>query len=173
MKRWYVIQIFAGYEEAIQADIQKRIEEAGMQDYFGQILIPSAKMKQFFDATDAMKDEQLFPGYMLVEMEVLPETIRLVTTVPRVTRFLGGKNPIALSQKEIDRIIAQMKGEVKLSVERHNFEVNKEVEITSGPFAGFMGVINSIDEENEKLSVMVSIFGRMTPVELGFDQVKH
>ncbi len=173
MKRWYVIQIFAGYEEAIKADLQKRIQETGMQDKFGQVLIPSAKMKQFFDAADAVKDEQLFPGYMLVEMEVLPETIRLVTTVPRVTRFLGGKNPIAISQREIDRIIAQMKGEVKLSVERHNFEVNKEVEISSGPFTGFMGVINSIDEENEKLSVMVSIFGRMTPVELGFDQVKH
>lgn len=173
MKRWYVIQIFAGYEEAIKADLQKRIQETGMQDKFGQVLIPSAKMKQFFDAADAIKDEQLFPGYMLVEMEVLPETIRLVTTVPRVTRFLGGKNPIAISQREIDRIIAQMKGEVKLSVERHNFEVNKEVEIATGPFTGFMGIINSIDEENEKLSVMVSIFGRMTPVELGFDQVKH
>lgn len=173
MKRWYVIQVFAGYEENIKTDLQKRIGEAGMQDLFGQVLIPSAKMKQFFDAADAMKDEQLFPGYMLVEMEVLPETIRLVTTVPRVTRFLGGKSPIALSQREIDRIIAQMKGEVKLSVDRHNFEVNKEVEIVSGPFAGFMGVINSIDEENEKISVMVSIFGRMTPVELGFDQVKH
>jgi len=173
MKRWYVIQIFAGYEEAIKADLQKRIQETGMQDKFGEVLIPSAKMKQFFDAADAIKDEQLFPGYMLVEMEALPETIRLVTTVPRVTRFLGGKNPIALSQREIDRIIAQMKGEVKLSVDRHNFEVNKEVEIASGPFTGFMGVINSIDEENEKLSVMVSIFGRMTPVELGFDQVKH
>ncbi len=173
MKRWYVIQIFAGYEEAIKQDLQKRIQEAGMQDYFGQVLIPSAKMKQFFDAAEAMKDEQLFPGYMLVEMEALPEVIRLVATVPRVTRFLGGKNPIALSQKEIDRILAQMKGEVKLSVDRHNFELNKEVEIAAGPFSGFMGVINNIDEENEKLSVMVSIFGRMTPVELGFDQVKH
>ena len=99
MKRWYVIQIFAGYEEAIKTDLQKRIEEAGMQDFFGQILIPSAKMKQFFDAADAVKDEQLFPGYMLVEMEAVPEAIRLVSMAPRVTRFLGGKNPIALSQK--------------------------------------------------------------------------
>ena len=73
MKRWYVIQIFAGYEEAIKADLQKRIQETGMQDKFGQVLIPSAKMKQFFDAADAMKDEQLFPGYMLVEMEVLKQ----------------------------------------------------------------------------------------------------
>lgn len=173
MKRWYVIQIFAGYEEAIKTDLQKRVEEAGLQDFFGQILIPSAKMKQFFDAADAVKDEQLFPGYMLVEMEAVPEAIRLVSMAPRVTRFLGGKNPIALSQREVDRILAQMRGEVKLSVERHNFELNKEVEIAAGPFAGFMGVVNAIDEENEKLSVMVSIFGRMTPVELGFDQVKH
>ena len=173
MKRWYVAQVFAGYEELIKTDLQKHIEQSDMQEYFGEIMIPSAKMKQFFDPTDAMKDEQLFPGYILIEMEARPESIRLVTSVPRVSKFLGGKEPVPLSTKEIDRIIAQMKGEVKISAERHNLEINKEVEIVSGPFTGFMGIVNDIDEENEKLSVMVSIFGRMTPVELSFDQVKH
>ena len=168
MKRWNVVQVYAGYENIVKADIQKRIEEEGLQDLFGDILIPSAKMKQFFDSSDAMKDQQLFPGYMLIEMESAPSAIRLVSSAPRVIRLLGG-----LSQKEIDRVLAQVRGEVVVSGEKHKFEMGKEVDISVGPFAGFVGIIESIDEESEKLTVMVSIFGRMTPVELGFDQVKQ
>lgn len=173
MKRWYVIQLYAGYEEIVRAELLRRIEESGLQDYFGQVLIPSAKMKQFFDAGDALQDQQLFPGYILVEMEARPETVRLVSSAPRVVRFLGGKEPMPLSKREIDRVLAQMKGEVIVSIEKHEFEIGREVEIKDGPFVGFVGIIDAIDEENEKLTVMVSIFGRMTPVELGFDQVKH
>lgn len=173
MKRWYVVQVYAGYEELIRADILRRIEEVGLLDLFGQVIVPSAKMKQFFASDDALQDQQLFPGYILIEMEAVPAALRLVTTTPRVSRFLGGKEPIPLSQKEIERIMAQMKGEVTVSREEHPFETGKEVEIAEGPFAGFMGIISEIDEENEKLKVMVSIFGRMTPVELGFDKVKH
>lgn len=173
MKRWYVVQLYAGYENIVKADLLKRIEEEGLQDFFGEVLIPSAKMKQFFDTADAMKDQQLFPGYMLIQMEAVPQAIRLVASTPRVLRFLGGKEPVPLSQKEIDRVLAQIRGEMVVAGERHEFEVGKEVDIKEGPFAGFVGIIDSIDEESEKLTVMVSIFGRMTPVELSFDQVKH
>jgi transcriptional antiterminator NusG len=86
MKRWYVIQVYAGYEEAVKADVMKRIEERGLQDYFGEILIPAAKLRQFFEAADA-QDQQLFPGYMLIEMEMAPETMRAITINPRVLRF--------------------------------------------------------------------------------------
>lgn len=171
MKRWYVIQTFAGYENIVKADIEKSIEEKGLQDYFGQILIPSIKVKQFFGVSDqdSMKDHQLFPGYILIEMEANPETIRLASSAARVSKLLNSP----LSKKEIERILAQMHGEIAMAGERHKFEINKEVEIKEGPFAGFMGVIDNIDEESEKLTVMVSIFGRMTPVELNFDQVKQ
>lgn len=173
MKRWYVVQLFAGYENIVKADLLKRIEEDHLQDQFGEILIPAAKMKQFFDTSDAMKDQQLFPGYMLIEMQATQESIRLVQQTPRIMRFLGGKEPIPLSQREIDRVLAQVRGEMVVAGEKHEFEVGKEVEITEGPFASFVGIIDSINNESEKLTVMVSIFGRMTPVELGFDQVKH
>ena len=173
MKKWYVVQVLAGYEQIIKADILKRIEEKGLQEKFGEILIPSAKTKQYFDASDDIKDQHLFPGYMLVEMEPIPETIRLVSTTPRVSRFLGGKDPVPLSEKEMSRILAQMRGEVVVSTEKHAFEVGREVEIKEGPFSGFVGIIDNIQEDSEKLTVMVSIFGRMTPVELSFDQVKH
>lgn len=173
MKRWYVVQLFAGYENIVKADLLKRIEEEHLQDQFGEILIPAAKMKQFFDTSDAMKDQQLFPGYMLIEMQANQETIRLVQQTPRIMRFLGGKEPVPLSQREIDRVLAQVRGEMVVAGEKHEFEIGKEVEITEGPFASFVGIIDSINNESEKLTVMVSIFGRMTPVELGFDQVKH
>jgi transcription termination/antitermination protein NusG len=173
MKRWYVIQVYAGYEEIVKADLSKRITDEGMEEAFGQILIPSTTLKHFFEPGES-KDEQLFPGYILIEMDVsVPGAIRLVTSTSRVLRFLGGKEPAPLSQKEIDRIISQIKGEVAVAKEKSEFVVSKEVDITEGPFAGFVGIIDKIDEENERLTVMVSIFGRMTPVELGFNQVKQ
>jgi len=164
--------VYAGQEELVRSELSRRVEEAGLEEQFGQILVPSAKMKQFFGAEDAMQDQQLFPGYVLVEMEATPQAIRLVTTTPRVLKFLGGRNPVPLSQDEIDRVLAQMRGEMPVQWQKHTFEIGNEVEITGGPFAGFVGVIDEIDEDNEKLRVMVSIFGRMTPVELGFDQAK-
>ncbi len=173
MKRWYVVQLYAGYEEAVKADVQRRMHDQGLEDSFGEILIPSAKMKQFFDIQEE-KDEQLFPGYMLIEMVANTQTMRLVLSNPRVVRFLGGMEPIPLSQKEIDRIISQMRGDVKVAVsEKADFVVGTEVEIKDGPFAGFVGIIDRVEKENERLVVMVSIFGRMTPVELGFNQVKQ
>lgn len=172
MKRWYVIQVYAGYEQTVQKDLEKGIKEKEYENYFGEILIPSAKLKEFFSATDT-KNEQLFPGYMLMEMEAEPEAIRLVQTNPRVIRFLGGDTPVPISKKEIDRILSQMRGEVVYSAEKSEYMVGGEVEIKEGPFSGFVGIIDNVDKDSERLTVMVSIFGRMTPVELGFNQVKQ
>lgn len=172
MKQWYVIQVYAGYEEVVKASLLKRAEELELQELFGEVLVPSAKVKQFFSADEVEEDQQLFPGYVLLEMEMVPEAFRLVSTLPRVIRFLGGADPMPLSRREIDRVMAQMRGEVKLAVEKCHFEVGKEIEIIGGAFAGFVGIIESIDEDAEKLTIMLSIFGRMTPVELSFDQVK-
>lgn len=172
MKRWYVAQVYAGYEEAVKNDLEKQIDKAGKRDLFGEILVPSAKMKSFFQEQDAA-DQQLFPGYVLIEMEDQPEALQLVGSSFRVLKFLGGKTPVPLSKKEIDRILLQMKGEVVVTKEKTEFTIGQEVEIQDGPFAGFVGIVEKIDEDSEKLTVMVSIFGRMTPVELGFNQVKR
>jgi len=171
MKRWYVIQIYAGYEDLVKADLERRIAEKGMQDLFGQVLIPSAKVKNYLSASE--EDQQLFPGYMLIEVELNPETMRLVTSSPRVLRFLGGQQPMPLSEQEIKRIVSQVKGEVALATKKTEFVVGREVQVTEGPFAGFVGIIDRIDLSSEKLSVLVSILGRLTPVELRFDQVKQ
>ncbi|MFI5332507.1 MAG: transcription termination/antitermination protein NusG [Candidatus Babeliales bacterium] len=174
MKRWYVLQVYAGYEESVKADLARRAKEEGFQENIGEVLVPSARLKHFFDAQEA-QDEQLFPGYVLIEMEVVPGVVRMVTSNPRVLRFLGGnKEPIPLTNKEIERILSQMRGEVAVSAEKKSeFTIGTEVEIKEGPFAGFVGIVEKIEDENERLTVMVSIFGRMTPVELSFNQIKH
>ncbi len=173
MKRWYVVQVYAGYDEAVKADIQKRIKESGFEEFFGEILIPTARLRKFFEAADA-QDQQLFPGYILVEMEMKPETLRAVTSSPRVLRFLGGLEPTPITQKEIDRILSQMKGEITVGKKDEEFiALGSEIEINEGPFTGFVGVVEKVDTDNEKLTIMVSIFGRMTPVELGFHQIKQ
>jgi transcriptional antiterminator NusG len=114
MKRWYVVQVYAGFEEQVKIDLEKHIAQDGLQESFGEILIPSAKVKRFLEVTD-VKDQQLFPGYVLIEMEASPATLRLVTSCPRVMRFLGGKEPAPISKKEIERILSQMRGEVAVS----------------------------------------------------------
>ncbi len=173
MKQWYVVQVYAGYEDAVKADVLKRIEERGLQEFFGEVLIPAAKLRHFFEEADS-KDQQLFPGYLIIEMEISPESIRTVTASQRVLRFLGGMEPVPLAKREIDRILSQIKGEVTVAKKRDDFiSVGSEVDIKDGPFSGFVGVVEKVDSENEKLTVMVSIFGRMTPVELGFHQIKQ
>lgn len=172
MKQWYVAQVYAGYEDAVKADLEKQIKKRNLEDLFGQILVPSAKMRAFFQSQEST-DEQLFPGYVLVEMVDAPEAFKVVTSIMRVLRLLGGKHPIPVSKKEIDRITSQMKGELVVSTDTVEFVEGREVEIEQGPFEGFVGIVDKVDRENERLTVMVSIFGRMTPVELGFNQVKR
>jgi len=172
MKRWYVVQAYAGYEEAATKDILKRVEELGLQDAVGEVVVPAAKVKSLL-ADSVEEAQQLFPGYVLIEMEALPEVIQAVTRCARVIGFLGGRKPVPLSQAEVDRFLAQMRGEVAVVAKDERFAVGDEVEILEGPFSSFVGIVDKVDADNEKLAVMVSIFGRMTPVELGFDQVKR
>lgn len=172
MKRWYVAQVYPGYEEIVKKDLERRIEELE-SDLFGQVLVPSAKLKSMFVAQEEQIDERLFPGYILIEMEKNPETLAVVASTPKITKFLGGRDPLPLSKKEVERIISQVKGEVVVSKGRkEEFTEGAEVDIKEGPFAGFVGIVDRVDEESEKLTVMVSIFGRLTPVELTFEQVK-
>lgn len=173
MKRWYVVQIYAGNEAALVADLERRIKQAGLEQLFGQILVPSVQAQKAFGAAMTQGEQQLFPGYLLIEMVPEIEAIRLVQSAPRVIRFLGGKTPSPLSQQEVDRVLSQLKGEVIVEPKKSHFVSGSEIEITDGPFAGFVGIVENVDDEHERLTVMVSIFGRMTPVDLGFNQVKQ
>lgn len=171
MKRWYVVQVYTGFEDFVKTDLTKRAKEENIEDLIGEILVPTGEVTSFF-SEDKTKKEKIFPGYLLIHMEMTGETFRIVSSTPRVTRFLGGESPVPLSNKEVERIFSQMEGKLSLSSEKESFIIGNEVHISSGPFSGFMGIIDKVDEEKERLTVMVSIFGRLTPVELGFDQVK-
>jgi transcription termination/antitermination protein NusG len=170
MKRWYVVQVYTGFEDVVKTDLEKRIVEEGLEDLFGEILIPEGNILSLFGEED--KKEKIFPGYLVIQLEMTGESYKLVASNPRVTRFLGGKEPVPISDKEVERIFAQISGKLPVIRESLAFSEGGEVNIANGPFAGFVGVVEKVDEEREKLTVMVSIFGRLTPVELGFDQVK-
>ena len=177
MKKWYVVQVYAGCEEIVEKDLTNQIKQQGLQDFFGEILVPSVKTKELVPAPvskdQLSKDQRLFPGYVLVEAELVPDVIRLINSSPRVLKFLGGKTPVALSGKEVQKIKSSMEGEVVAPSAGIDWVKGSEVDISEGPFAGFVGIIEEVDEEAEKIKVMVSIFGRLTPVELNFDQIKR
>ncbi|MBT4594284.1 transcription termination/antitermination protein NusG [bacterium] len=172
MKRWYVVQVYTGFEDTVKAEIKKRILEEGLEELFGDIVVPKGEVVERFSGSEA-HSEKIFPGYLLLQMDMTGESFKLVSTAHRVTRFLGGSSPMPISEKEVDRIFSQMSGQVVVSSDRELFSAGSEVHISSGPFSGFVGIVETVDEEHERITVMVSIFGRMTPVELGFDQVKR
>jgi transcriptional antiterminator NusG len=172
MKRWYVVQVYAGSEDKVKTDLDLQIKSKGLEEVISRVSIPSVKLKTVLAASAEDADQRLFPGYVLVEMELVPEAMQLVTSAPRVVKFLGGRVPMALSDREVNRIVERVKEGVAAPVSQREFVEGSEVDIIDGPFAGFVGLVERSDEESEKLKVMVSIFGRLTPVELSFDQVK-
>ncbi len=171
MKRWYVIQIYTGFEDIVKRDLEKRAQEMGLEDLLGQVLIPTSEIASMFSEGESKK-EKIFPGYLLIQIEMTGDTFRMVSMTPRVSRFLGGESPVALADREVERIFTQMSGKLELTADREAFTPGSEIHICNGPFSGFVGIVDRVDDDKERLTVMVSIFGRMTPVELGFDQVK-
>lgn len=174
MKRWYVVQVYTGYEDIVKRDLGMRFQEESLEELLGDIIVPTSEAMERFALGEATsKKEKIFPGYLLIQMEMIGETQRLVLSTPRVSRFLGGMSPMPLSETEVERIFSQMSGKVAIASEAISFVAGNEVHITNGPFSGFVGIVEEIDEEHGRLKVMVSIFGRLTPIELGVDDVKR
>ena len=138
MKRWYVVQVFTGYEDIVKVDLEKRIKEEILEELFGQVLVPTGEVLSFF-TDDKTKKEKIFPGYLLIQMEMVGESFRLVSSNPRVTRFLGGESPVSLTDKEVDRIFSQMSGKLAISSEKTPFTVGNEVHIEQWSIFWFCG----------------------------------
>ena len=172
MKQWYVVQVYSGSEDRVKQDLELQVKKQKLEGVVGEISIPSVKLKNTFAMIDEVADQRLFPGYVLVEMDITPETTKLIKDSPRTIKFLGGKNPMPLSPKEVGKITDRVEGGVAINTEKQEFSTGGEVNITDGPFEGFVGIIETVDSDAEKLKVMVSIFGRLTPVELNFNQIK-
>lgn len=173
-KRWYVVHTYSQFEKSVQRALQERIVREGMQDLFGQILVPVEEVVELKSGQKSISERKFFPGYVLVEMEMTDETWHLVKNTPKVTGFLGGSamKPTPISQKEVDNILSQMQAGVEKPRPKILFEVGESVRVKEGPFTDFHGVVEDVNYDKNKLRVAVAIFGRSTPVELNFGQVE-
>ncbi|MDD5471429.1 MAG: transcription termination/antitermination protein NusG [Sideroxydans sp.] len=173
-KRWYVVHTYSQFEKSVQRALLERIERAGMQDMFGQVLVPVEEVVELKSGQKSISERKFFPGYMLVEMEMTDDTWHLVKSLPKVTGFLGGSamKPSPISQKEVDTIMEQMQAGVEKPRPKVLFEVGESVRVKEGPFADFNGMVEDVNYDKSKLRVAVTIFGRSTPVELNFGQVE-
>lgn len=173
-KRWYVIQAYSGFEKNVQKTLKERIAREGMEDLFGQILVPVEEVVDIKNGRRTVSERKFFPGYVLVEMEMTDDSWHLVKSTPRVSGFIGGtaNRPTPITQKEVDSIMKQVQVGGEKPKPRVEFEVGQQVRVNEGPFADFNGVVNEVNYERNKLRVSVQIFGRETPVELDFAQVE-
>ena len=171
--RWYVVHAYSGQEKSIQAALIDRIKRSGMQDKFGQVLVPTEEVVEMKSGQKAISERRFFPGYILVQMDMTDETYHLVKNTPKVTGFLGsGSKPMPVSEREVARIIGAIEEGVERPKPTITFEIGETVRVTDGPFASFNGSVEQVDEERARLRVTVSIFGRATPVELEYGQVE-
>jgi transcriptional antiterminator NusG len=173
-KRWYVIHAFSGFEKQVQRSLTERITRAGMEDMFGEILVPTEEVVEMKGGQKRRSDRKFFPGYVLIEMEMNDETWHLVKEVPKVMGFIGGTSdkPAAISQKEADTILSRVQEGVDKPRPKILFEPGEMVRVVDGPFNDFNGTVEEVNYEKSRLRVAVLIFGRSTPVELNFHQVE-
>jgi transcription termination/antitermination protein NusG len=171
-KSWYVIHTYAGYENKVKTNLDKRVESMEMQDKIFRVLVPMEKVVEIKNGQRKTIMRKVFPGYVLVEMIMEDDSWFVVRNTPGVTGFVGpGSKPIPLSEKEIETILRQMG--MDETMPKHGFTLKEQVRVISGPFNNFIGAIEEIHAERGKLKLRVSMFGRETPVELNFDQVEQ
>ena len=172
-KQWYIIHTYSGFEKKVKESLESRVAAFGLQEKIGRMMIPTEDVVEVRGGKKLVSSRMLYPGYVLVEMDMDDNVWHVVKGTPRVTGFVGtGQQPTPLSEEEVQQIVyrvADSKEKPKLKVK---FEKNESVRITEGPFASFTGVVDEVNEDRETLKVMVTIFGRSTPVELGFGQVE-
>jgi transcription termination/antitermination protein NusG len=171
--KWYIIHSYSGFERKVRESLESRVKAFGLEDKIGRVLIPTESVTEVRGGKKYTVERMFYPGYVLVEMDMDDHVWHVVKSTPRVTGFVGtGQQPTPLSDEEVQQIVyksGESKDKPKLKVK---FEKNETVRITEGPFASFTGVVDDVNDDRETLKVMVTIFGRSTPVELEFKQVE-
>lgn len=173
-KRWYVVQAYSGFETQVKRSIQERIVRYGMEESFGDVLVPTEEVVEVREGQKRRSERKFFPGYVLVNMEMNDDTWHMVKDTPRVLGFIGGTSdkPAPISQREVDNILQRVEDGAEKPRPKVLFEVGEVVRVIDGPFKDFNGVLEEVDYEKSRLNVAVQIFGRSTPVELEFYQVE-
>ena len=173
-KNWYVVHTYAGFEGRVKASILERAKEMGLQDAIGQVLVPTEDVIEIKDGKKRTSTRKFFPGYVLVEMDMSNDAWQMIKKTPKVTGFVGGTaEPIPLSQEEVDTLLKQIDTGTAVPRQKEEFHKGDSVRIIDGPFLGFNGMVDEVDLERSRVKVLVSIFGRGTPVELGFLQIER
>lgn len=172
--RWYVVHAYSGMEKAVERNIRERIMRAGMQDVFGEILVPTEEVVEIKNGQKRTSERRFYPGYVLVQMVMNDDTWHLVKHTSKVTGFVGGaKNrPAPISEDEVAKILGQMEQGTDKPRHKVEFTVGEYVRVKEGPFTDFNGTVEEVNYEKSKVRVSVTIFGRATPVELEFSQVE-
>ena len=170
--KWYVVHTYSGYENKVATSINNAVENRKLQDLICEVKVPTEIVTEVKDSGSKEVERKIFPGYVLIKMEMNDDTWYLVNNTPKVTGFLGGKKPTPITEAEANRILNQVEEGVTRPRSSVSFEVGEQVQIIDGAFASFVGEIQEVDAEKERLKLQVSIFGRATPVDLTYGQVK-
>lgn len=173
-KRWYVVHAYSGYEKRVQKALLERIELFEMQDFFGDVLVPTEEVVEVRDGKKRKSERKFYPGYVLVQMEMNDQSWHLVKQTPRVMGFIGGTadKPAPITEREANAILQRVQDGADKPAHKTIYEPGEVVRVTDGPFADFNGVVEGVDYDKSRLQIAVTIFGRSTPVELEFTQVE-
>jgi transcriptional antiterminator NusG len=173
-KHWFVVHAYSGFEKQVVRALTERIELSGLSDRFGEVLVPTEEVVEMRAGKKRRSERKFFPGYVLVQMELDDETWHLVKETPKVLGFIGGKadKPAPISEAEASAILQRVQAGSEHVTPKTVYEPGELVRVIDGPFNDFNGVVEEVNYEKSRLHVAVSIFGRSTPVELGFDQVE-
>ncbi len=174
MAKWYILHTVSGSEKGVKRMIEDQIVKKKMSDFFEEIVVPVVEVPEIKRGKQVLAEKKFMPGYVLIKMNMTDESWHLVKSVPKITGFLGSKTtPQSLSDNEVKRIFSQLEAESKTASVSSLYNVGDKVQVIDGPFDSFSGVVEEVDIEGQKLKVSVSIFGKATPIELSFTQVKR
>ncbi len=171
--RWYVIHVYSGFEKKVAQSIKEQAEQKSLAGAFEEILVPTEEVVEVKRGSKVTSERKIFPGYVLVKMDMSDDSWHLVKNTPKVTGFLGGKGkPFPITETEAMRIMKQIQEGIERPKPSITFEIGEQVRVRDGPFTSFNGFVEEVDEEKARIKVAVSIFGRATPVELEYSQVE-
>lgn len=171
--RWYVVNVHSGFEDKVVLGIKEQATKKGLLEFFGEMLVPKEEVVQVKKGAKVSSTQKFFPGYILVQMQLSDDAWHLVQNTPKVSSFLGTKGkPSPISQKEVDRILEQVEQRQERPRVNISYEIGEQVRVCDGPFSTFTGVVEEVKPDKSRLKVLVSIFGRATPVDLDFSQVE-
>ena len=170
--KWYIVHTYSGFEHKVKTKLEDRIQALGQEEYFGKILVPTEQVIELKRGQKKTSTRKFYPGYIMVQMVLNEETWHTVRNTGKVTGFVGGgMSPPTVPNEEAERIIKQMEEGISKPKPRYTFEEGDEIRVIDGPFNNFQGIVKEVKEDKEKLRVLITIFGRSTPVELDFIQV--